>query len=115
MHTNKFARFVFIISIFGLVSSCNQDKEELRLIEQQKQQEAEITAYEAKVATLKAELTAKKIKDPAPEIAGFEAKLAATTSEIESYEEDIASLEIEKKTLSEEFDAYRKKYPIRKK
>ncbi len=92
-----------------LLSSCQDDPELVRKIQEQK---AEIAQLELEIGELQAQLTDSP-GDQSGDLEELRGAIEAETRRITGLKESILSLEARRNALREEYEAYKKKYPLR--
>lgn len=94
------------------VLSCASCGDDPKLVEKREQQKAEITRLKGELA-----LIDEKLKNLPPDVSAdlAEAKTLSgkQTAEVAGLETEIAGLEARKRSLQDEFDAYRAKYQVK--
>jgi peptidoglycan hydrolase CwlO-like protein len=91
-----------------ILSSCGDDPE---LVKKREQQKAEIARLEGEVALLTEKLESLP-PDRSNELADIKIKAESQAAEMEKLDAEIVGLEAKKRALENEFDAYKKKYPV---
>lgn len=99
-------------SILLLVISCTSCSDDPKLVEKREKQKAEITRLNGELALIE-----EKLKNLPPDVSTELAKARQLsenqTAEIAGLEKEVAALEVRKRSLQNEFDAYRAKYQVK--
>lgn len=93
-------------------TSC-KEKDDPQLKVQLVEQDLIIKEKEEELRKLRSEFSNNKISDPSEEIATIEEKINNLDAEIEIIQNNIETLSKQKRDADNEYDAYRRKYPLR--
>lgn len=90
------------------LSSCGDDPE---LVKKREQQKSEIARLEGEVALLTEKLSTLP-PDRSNELADMKKKVEMQTAELEKLDTEIVALEAKKRILENDYEEYKKKYPV---
>ncbi len=108
MLSHSIGQKVLIVAVFFLVVGCKDDPE---LVKKREQQKIEIERLKGEIA-IKEEMIQSMPIDKSHELAQAKAKAELQTSEVEKLENEVADLQKQKRTLDDEVENYKKKYPL---
>ncbi len=103
------ARYSLLLLGLGLFTGCGEDPELVRKSEQQK---AEIRRLEGELQLLREKL-ARAPKDRSAELAEMQGEIRKEEAQIAELDTTISDLREKRRTMEQEFDKYKREYPIR--
>lgn len=96
-------------AVFFPLASCGDDP---KLVEKREQQKAEISRLKGEIALIE-----EKLKNMPPDVsedlAVAQKKAEEQTAEVAKLEAEVAALDARKRSIQNEFDAYRAKYQVK--